>query len=287
MDYDGNTVPVFWDLSVPMLGEDLPAAELPPAIPHPGTAVSAELYEEAAVLSERFGISIRIADQCDTDYYGYTAAPILDGEMIRTGLALLEDTLSRYPEGFFSQLCYDNYRKIEINLMGSLTPKDLPEDANGFTSFVAFVEHHDSKSVMVLDLTYGLSLKQHIYHEFSHMIDGRLQFEANLREDALYSEEAWAAMNPEGFDYQWDYHTVDDSIWWDGYDAWFIDAYSRTFPKEDRARILEYAMFGYHDPFTEGSPLRDKLAYYAACIRDSFDTTGWPEVTLWEEPLYQ
>ena len=46
-------------------------------------------------------------------------------------------------------------------------------------------------------------------------------------------------------------------------------------------------MFGHHYPFTEGSPLRDKLAYYAACIRDSFDTTGWPEVTLWEEPLYQ
>jgi len=209
----------------------------------------------------------------------------LDEDFLSTGLDLLEQVLSDYPEGFLAQLRYGSCRQIEISLVGHLTPKDLPEGANGFTSFVAFVEEHDGKTVMVLDVTYGLSLKQHIYHEFSHIIDARLEFEARYREDALFSEDAWAAFNPDGFDYQWDYHTVDDSIWWDGYDDWFIDSYSRTFPTEDRARSLEYAMFGHHYPFAEEGPLRDKLTYYAACIRDGFDTEGWPEVTLWETPL--
>ena len=53
------------------------------------------------------------------------------------------------------------------------------------------------------------------------------------------------------------------------------------------ARVLEYAMSGLGWIFDGGTqaPLREKLAYYAACIRDGFDTTGWPAVTAWEEPL--
>lgn len=282
--YEGGTQLLFWDLSVPMRGEDLAEVTLP-SVPTVGSAVDSALYERAAALSERFGVSIRIADLCETEFYTYTVEQALDEELISTGLDLLEETLSGYPDGFLGQLRYGSCRQIEISLVGHLTPKDLPEDANGFTSFVAFVEEHEGKTVMVLDVTYGLSLKQHIYHEFSHVIDARLEFESRYRADALFSEDTWAALNPEGFDYQWDYHTVDDSIWWDGYDGWFIDAYSRTFPTEDRARILEYAMFGHSYPFTEEGPLREKLTYYAACIRDGFDTEGWPEVTLWEEPL--
>ena len=66
-----------------------------------------------------------------------------------------------------------------------------------------------------------------------------------------------------------------------------MDTYSRTFPTEDRARVLENAMAGWDWYFRDGqhAPLREKLTYYAACIRDAFDTTGWPDVTLWEKPL--
>ena len=37
--------------------------------------------------------------------------------------------------------------------------------------------------------------------------------------------------------------------------------------------------------FEPGSGLRAKLEYYAECIRDCFDTEGWPEVLPWEQVL--
>ena len=68
--------------------------------------------------------------------------------------------------------------------------------------------------------------------------------------------------------------------------SWFVDDYATINPTEDRARVLEYAMADYGMWTFEGNEgLTAKLDYYARCIRDGFDTTGWPEVTLWEQYL--
>ena len=71
------------------------------------------------------------------------------------------------------------------------------------------------------------------------------------------------------------------------YDGWFVDYYACTFPTEDRARIMEYAMAEVYWPFEGDTPIDDKLAYYSRCIRDCFDTTGWPEKTAWEQAIDQ
>lgn len=287
-DYDGKVTLLFWDLSVPVTGEDLALVPLSTLTESPeGSAVSQELYDRAEALSAAYGVSIRIADQCDTEYYTYTVLQETDYFAISAGLDALETALSSYPDGFFSQFAYSTYREVEINLTGALTPIGMPDDANGFTSFAAFVEHHDDKQVMVLDLGQGSSLTQNFYHECSHLIDAKLAFDALYREDALFSEEQWAAMNPPGFAYTYDYYNLPEGIYSDGYDGYFVDTYARTYPTEDRARILEYAMAGYDWIFrAEGSePLMEKLRYYAACIRDAFDTALWPEATAWEMPL--
>jgi hypothetical protein len=49
--------------------------------------------------------------------------------------------------------------------------------------------------------------------------------------------------------------------------------------------MMEMAMAGNSGDFAPGSGRRAKLQYYADCIRDAFDTTGWPEVTAWEQVL--
>ena len=287
---DGKLRLLFWDLSVPTDGADLTVTPLPEIMgePQPGSAVSQSLYDRAAALSEQYGVTIRIADQCETTYYTYTAEPDYDFWHISAGLDELEAALSSYPEGFFRQLCYDTYRETEINLVGALTPCDLPEgEVNGFTSFAAFVEHGVSKHIMVIDLNQYGSIEENCYHEFSHIIDAKLAFNAQYRDDARYSEEGWASCNPPGFEYTYNYYEFSDDVYTDGYDGYFVDTYARTFPTEDRARVLEYAMSGLGWIFDGGTqaPLREKLAYYAACIRDGFDTTGWPAVTAWEEPL--
>ena len=62
----------------------------------------------------------------------------------------------------------------------------------------------------------------------------------------------------------------------------FVDGYAMTYPSEDRARIFESVMYGYYEADFDVAPmLREKLNYYAQCIRAVFDTTGWVDVR-WE-----
>ena len=112
-------------------------------------------------------------------------------------------------------------------------------------------------------------------------------------------------MNPEGFDYYYAYidpngdsyewsgsseYTTNDSAWYDGDtdSVYFIDAYSTTFPTEDRARLMEYLLsdVDYGPPaYFASVHLQEKLTYYFQCIRTKFDTTNWPEQTSWEQML--
>lgn len=63
--------------------------------------------------------------------------------------------------------------------------------------------------------------------------------------------------------------------------GYFDSDYSMTYPTEDRATRFVAAMT--QAPLLEESPgMQKKLDYYAQCIRDCFDTEGWPEVVHWE-----
>ena len=171
--------------------------------------------------------------------------------------------------------------------MGSIyATEQVEENKNGFDSFIAFVQQQEEKYVMIFDLSRGQLMEQDLYHEFSHLIDKKLQYQAEQGKTKKYSEEAWSALNPNGFEYTYNYTDMPASYYNDGHDDYFVDVYSRTFPTEDRARVLEYAMIGAEFCFDTYPKLVDKLQFYCDCIREGFDTTGWPEVTKWEEMLF-
>ena len=68
--------------------------------------------------------------------------------------------------------------------------------------------------------------------------------------------------------------------------GYFVDSYSTINPTEDRARVMEYAMSSYGAwTFEDAKGLTEKLDYYCRCIRQAFDTTGWPEIVRWEQYL--
>ena len=132
---------------------------------------------------------------------------------------------------------------------------------------------------MNLDDEINPILEGTMYHEFSHIIDKRLEFDAKYREEACYSESGWEELNPEGFEYNDSYYgTLAPQ-----YADYFVDAYACTNSTEDRARIMECAMLGDKSVFEDKEGVRQKLAYYCEGIRDSFDTTSWPENLPWEE----
>ena len=271
---------MFWDVFADTEGENL---QMTPAeqTQQPQMVPEQQLYERAEELSARFGVDIRIAEQCALDYSSYDAYAIMDPVFIREALDLLEECLSMYPEGFFRQLTFGTIGTVRFELAGGLTTKDGID--NHPPSVGGFAQNLGSYYLIALD---GYTLmKQTVFHEVSHVIDARLKWDSMIREDALYSEDAWLALQPEGFHYAMSYTEIPAELLHFTESGYFITDYSLTYPTEDRATLMEAAMSNFTWNFEAGSGTRRKLQYYADCIRNCFDTEGWPQTTLWEQVL--
>ena len=245
-----------------------------------GTVLSRELYDRAAELSERFDLDIRIADRAIRDYRSYDSGMLTDPELTEKALDVLEEALEVYPEGFFSQLKYGNHRSIRIELVDGLKSKAGHDVSSGAS---AVTMRRDRYCMIVLDARRIRSSA--VFHEFSHIIDDRMAFEARLRPDALYSEEKWLALQPEGFRYADSYQDIPEEVTKFYDSGYFARNYSCVSATEDRAVTMEKAMMLERAVFEANPHLSPKLQYYCDCIRDSFDTAGWPEVLPWERLL--
>lgn len=269
---------LFWDTQRVMGGADLPITDPQPTNVG-GISAAPALYARARAMGEAYGIDIRIADQCQMDYGFYYGVEVTDSDWINMALDVLERGLSAYPDGFFRQLVYGSIQTVAVELVGSLVPAEgTAVDSVGAFTMVCPDEH-----LMVFDL-YCIS-EDKVYHEVAHMIDNRLTWDASVRTDALFSEEAWMALNPEGFHYASSYQNIPDELYQYGNSGYFAYDYSLTFSTEDRATMMEMALGGEQLRQAYWNGLRTKLAYYSRCIRDCFDTTLWPEYTAWEAVL--
>lgn len=292
IDDNGHDRLYFWDLSKVTDGEALDVRSYYEKEALGGEILKQQYYDRAEALSEKCGAVIKIADQCEIDYGDKVARQEYDPDKVEEALDILEKALSSYPEGFFEQLRYGTYRTLEINLMGEITNK---EEIEGHAP-TAFVQHENGKIIMVLDISDNLEvLEQNFYHESSHIIDKVLEHDALYREDALYSEEKWWSLNPEEFielnpengGYYESYEIMPMEYFQEKFSSYFAADYGKSFSTEDRATIFETAMIGTYQMFSPNVsyPLYSKLEYYCQCIRDCFDTTGWPEYTTWEAAL--
>lgn len=274
--YDNAAHLMFWDTGIVQVGEDL---ALSPVEADTDTEYDSDnaLHKRARELSERFGIDIRVAEQCALDYTHYEAVALTDPSLVSSRLDILERALSRYPEGFFGQLPYGYLSHIRIELVAELRAKEgidsHPDAVRGFA------QSSDDCYVIVLN---GLSFNETtIYHEFSHIIDKRLDWDSSLRYDALFSEAAWKELQPEGFDYAYSYSDMPNATAKFENSGYFVSQYAMTYPTEDRATLMALAISD-GEALKDSPAMAEKMRYYAACIRDCFDTDGWPDTAPWE-----
>lgn len=268
---------MFLDPYAVVSGSDLPLETKSDELPA-GEILSPELYERAAQLSEKYDLDIRVGEQCELDYAEqYSESEIMtDSGKTEEALDVLERALECYPEGFFSQLRHGDISEIRIEIVAHMS------------SAIGFVQQKDDHYLVAVD---GVQLTDYvIFHEFSHVIDNRLEWDAEYCEESVYSEEQWRALQPEGFEYActYDISTEFREKYFDT--DYFVMPYALSYPTEDRAVLMGTAMDeDYHALILENGKmpegLHNKLEYYSRCIRYCFDTEGWPEVTEWEELL--
>lgn len=274
---DGAARLLFWDPGIPTTGEDMDIAPEPEL---EGAILPEELYARAEELSRRFDLDIRIADRCIRDYGSYDSEMLTDPQVAANALDVLEEVLSRYPEGFFTQLKYGNRHAVRIELVDHLSGKSGHDVSSGTS---AFTLRRDQYCMIVLNA--NRIRESVIFHEFSHIIDDRMRWDSQFREGALYSEAGWLELQPEGFAYADSYQNIPESVkaFYDS--GYFATDYACVSATEDRAVTMEKACAGEKALFDANPHLMEKLRYYCACIRDSFDTEGWPETVPWEQFL--
>jgi hypothetical protein len=269
---------MLWNIEKQVQGEAL--VFQPDEVMQGGKTAPKALYDRAEKISKEYGVNIPIADQCQLDYDSFSSYEVSDENYISQALDALENALSKYPKGFFEQLKYGSKEEIRIELVGSLMQKDK-EIYSG--NYIGFASENADYYLIVLDVF--MMWESTIYHEFTHLIDARLEWDAKLRPEALFKEEHWLKLQPEGFSYAETYGEFPKELYSYVNSGYFVREYSCRFPTEDRATMFENAILGAEYYFDVNPYLDEKLEYYNACIRDCFDTEGWPEVTVWEKML--
>lgn len=254
----------------------------------------APLRERADELEERFGVAIRIGEECANVLGGYAITPLTDYAKVKEALDVLETELSKYPDRFFTQIKTEELTGNAFYLAGML----LGVEDGSLGTAGGFQCEYDGKWLIVIDCEVPYSMQSTIHHELFHSIEDYMSF-ASDTEGGLYpDEEEWQALNPplekygdcytysyDEFGYEENYGLLYDTQFYAGEDvsgAYFVDSYCMTFPWEDRARLFESVMCDFYSVDFEAAPhLKAKLDYMADCIRKTFDTTGWTEVP-WE-----
>jgi hypothetical protein len=258
-------------------------------IPSPCPEELADLRQRADELQEELGIKIYISTECSNILGGYAIEDLSDRDSIASALDALEYEAGKYPEGFLGQLKWSWVDGIDLYIAGSLigTSSDILTYAGGFTTT------ENNRILIAMDCTSSWSVGTTLHHELSHAIDNKLQSDYDHN---YLNDEEWDLMNtiPNYYDdcYTYTYtqfgkdellsYTLEHGAM---SDAYFVDGYAMTFPTEDRARLFENVMRDDQWVDWENCPhLREKLNYYAQCIRACFDTTGWEDVP-WEQYL--
>ncbi len=230
------------------------------------------LRRKADGIEEKYRISILIGKQTLGLCGGYSATNE-DPVAIGKALDLLDQALSRYPEGFLGQ--FRNgigegglYFCLTGRIQGNLDP-------------VGKAAKNRNRYELSLDIT-SQSLDKTIHHELWHAIEMRISTDH-------FNTPQWQALNPKGFLYYGYYSSGYEKLtqWTyaqSGSQCCFVDAYSRINPREDRARLMEYVMATDASDLLRSNALRNKLEIMSSAIREHFNTQGW-QTPYWERFL--
>ena len=245
---------------------------------HPDYDGLAACTLQAQTIGEKYGIRVLVyRDATALEPWDYHLEYEYQVSILQQELEELDKRLSHFPEGFLKTLA-EQFTALNICIVRSITGSPESgslEAVNG----IQFWDDYDSYIVLATDHDTEYAL----YHELFHMIDSVV-----LTQSTAYDR--WDNLNPPDFQYENDYgssRNQDDKTWMTEGKEYFIDDYSMSYAKEDRARILEYAMTAGHDARFRSPFLQAKLRQLCIGIRDAFHLNSSPEGFLWEQYLIE
>lgn len=235
--------------------------------------------EKAAELSVKHGVDVRIwTDALSESPANYTLTAEFQVPVILESLEALDQALASYPSGFLKEAASGSSSgTLRLALVRSIRGDPLA----GTQENPAGVQFWNSESDACIVLCVSADPEQNLYHELFHLIESRVMSTCSAYDD-------WEKLNPEGFRYDYSYLTNqsrEDTGLTEGENRAFIDIHSMSYPKEDRARIMEYAMTPGNEAYFTSDVMQAKLRQLCLGIREAFDLEDSPEHYLWEQYL--
>ena len=277
---------VFWDISCAQEGDPLTL------VPYKAEEEFSEAGQKAEALSEQYDVEICILDECSYEYGEYCANMILREDTLQSAMDQLEAILVMYPEDYFSQLQYGDFEELRIELVGNFYEAEDMYHL-GLDAPVVCYEQRDNAHVLAVNVNEWFEFTLH--GKIAEIMEGFLAYDAAQRPEALFNrvEFEWMHRQREGYVFPYgDVNNLPDYAIQACEEGYFANYRACLSPLDDRISVWQYAMTADNQNgmdqriFSEKPELLNKLGLYDMYIRDAFDTTGWPEVTRWEEPIY-
>lgn len=224
-------------------------------------------------LEETYGIQILLGEEAaqaaprDLDLVPEVLPAQLDRE-----LTALEQRLSAIPEEILRQTAA-HFSGLTLSIVRSIDGPGSRAEEPGAHFFL------DGEACLVIPA--GDSTGQALYHQLFHLMETRIF----SRSKAL---DRWDELNPAGFRYDYDYisnSTRDSGVYLFEDHRAFADTYSMSFPREDRARILEYAMLPGQEELFRTEVMQKKLKALCTGIREAYGLKKHEGTLPWERYL--
>lgn len=275
MGYDiglGREVIYRWDVSRTPSGDTDVYSGPRYTLEEPDTAGLTACESYAGELGSRYGVQILVGlEAARTQPWDYELETEYQVPVLRRELEKMSRLLENFPEGFFEDL--DNTKICLVRSLSGSAESGSLERANGIQFWVGDTAY--------VALAAGEVFEQTFYHELFHVIETHVFSECTAYYD-------WDALNPQGFEYDMSYIANperEDSEYLRDETRAFIDSYSMSYPKEDRARIMEYAATAGHGYYFQSDTMQAKLETLCMGIREAFDLGQYPNALIWEQYL--
>ncbi len=272
---DGVANLYHWNLKKSLVEDGIIYADLYYTAENPDEKGMEELKTTVEELAEQFGVEILIwkdatavapADHVFTEEYVI--------QCYEEFLPGLEKAMSTFPEGFLKAAAGE--KPLKIALVRAMNG-DPQWGSLEISNNLLFWQEDEP----VLGLVLGENLERNFYHGIFHLIETQV-----LSKSSKYYE--WNTLNPKGFSYPNNYFAEFNKktlAYAQGEKRYFIDEFSMTYAKEDRARIFDYACMPGNEEYFQSSVIQKKLLRICQGIRETFDLDGSDGPYLWEQYL--
>lgn len=227
-------------------------------------------------IARRYGIEILLGkDAVECPPWDYTLEPEHLVSILWRELELLDNRLSQFPDSMISDTA-SHFSSFKIALVRQIHGNS----DSGSLSTATGVQYLSGTDAYVV-LAVGTYSRQALYHELFHAMETHI-----FAKSTAFDQ--WDSLNPSGFSYDYDYlsnASRNSGVYFSEENRAFIDTFSMSYPKEDRARIMEYAILPGNQTLFDYPILQAKLTTLCQGIREAYGLKKSATVYPWEQYL--